>query len=50
MIRKLTVVVLTLALATPLVFSQAKPGGFARQLSMGAASVDRNIVLNPFIV
>lgn len=50
MIRKITFVLLLLALASATLCAQAKPGGIARELGMGAARVDRNIVVNPFIV
>jgi hypothetical protein len=50
MTRKATIVLLLLVLASTTLFAQAKPGGFARELSMGSARVDRNIAVNPFIV
>ena len=50
MMRKLTILLLLLVLASTTLFAQAKPGGIARELSMGAARVDRNIAVNPFIV
>jgi hypothetical protein len=50
MIRKITTVLLLMTLAGTTLFAQAKPGGIARELAMGAARVDRNIVMNPFIV
>jgi hypothetical protein len=50
MMRKATMILVLLALATSGVLAQAKPGGIARELSMGAARVDRNIAVNPFIV
>jgi len=50
MMRKVTIILLLLVLAGTTVFAQAKPGGIARELSMGAARIDRNIAVNPFIV
>jgi hypothetical protein len=48
--RTVTLLLLVLILATSMASSQAKPGGIARELAMGAASTDRNIAVNPFIV
>jgi len=48
--KRLTAVVLVLVLANGALLGQAKPGGFARQLSMGAAQIDRVVVVNPFII
>ena len=48
--RKATIILLLLVLAGTTLFAQAKPGGIARELAMGAAKIDRNIALNPFIV
>lgn len=50
MLRRITILLLCLILAATSLFAQAKPGGIARELSMGAARIDRNIVVNPFIV
>lgn len=50
MMRNVTVILLLLVLSSTMVLAQAKPGGIARELAMGAAKTDRNIALNPFIV
>jgi hypothetical protein len=50
MMRTVTVLLLILALASTSLFAQAKPGGVARELAMGAARTDRNVAVNPFIV
>jgi len=50
MTRKVTILLLLLAVAATSLFAQAKPGGIARELAMGAARTDRNIAMNPFIV
>ncbi len=50
MTRKLTLLLSLLVLASSVMFAQAKPGGIARELAMGASRIDRNIAVNPFIV
>ncbi len=49
MIRKAIAIVGILAIATGAALADAKPGGIARQLSMGGASVGSGLALNPFI-
>jgi hypothetical protein len=46
--RVLTALMLTL-FAAAIAFPQAKPGGIARQMSMGGAQVGSNIVVNPYL-
>jgi hypothetical protein len=48
--RTVTLLLLVSILASTIVFAQAKPGGIARELAMGAARTDRNIAVNPFIL
>lgn len=50
MTRKVTILLVILAVASTSLFAQAKPGGIARELAMGAARTDRNVAMNPFIV
>lgn len=50
MTRKVTILLVILVVAATSLFAQAKPGGIARELAMGAARTDRNIAINPFIV
>jgi hypothetical protein len=47
--RKATLLLVLVLVSTSL-FAQAKPGGLARELAMGAARTDRNVAANPFIV
>ena len=47
--KRFVIVSLMILLVTSLVLPQAKPGGFARQLALGASQGGLNAVLNPFI-
>ncbi len=48
--RKLAIIVLLSLVVVGLIYSQAKPGGIARQVSMGGSMTNSNLVLNPFII
>jgi hypothetical protein len=50
MLRRLGTIFLLLVVVGSYGLSQAKPGGIARQISMGGSIVGLNTVLNPFIV
>ncbi len=50
MMKRLATTAIVLAIVSSTVFSQAKNGGFARQIALGGSNVGTNLVLNPFIM
>lgn len=50
MLRKCATIFVVLFVVGSYAFSQAKPGGIARQISMGGSNLGVGVVMNPFIV
>jgi hypothetical protein len=48
--KKFVIAVILVVMVVSLAFSQAKPGGIARQASMGGSQAGYGLVLNPFIM
>jgi hypothetical protein len=47
--KRVIVTVVLILLVASMMFSQAKPGGLAREVAMGGSQAGTNLVLNPFI-
>jgi hypothetical protein len=50
MLRRCATIFLLMFLVGSYAWSQAKPGGIARQISMGGSNLGIGVVMNPFIV
>ena len=48
--KKLAIILILLLIGVSIIFSQAKPGGIARQVAMGGSFAGQGLVLNPFIM
>jgi hypothetical protein len=48
--KKLAIILILVLVGISIVFSQAKPGGIARQAAMGGSFAGQGLVLNPFIM
>ncbi|MBI5021099.1 MAG: hypothetical protein HZB59_06670 [Ignavibacteriales bacterium] len=48
--KKFVIAIILVVMVVSLAFSQAKPGGIARQASMGGSQAGYGLVLNPFIM
>lgn len=48
--KKFAIILILLIIGISIIFSQAKPGGIARQVAMGGSMAGQGLVLNPFIM
>lgn len=48
--KKFAIILILLIIGVSIMFSQAKPGGIARQVAMGGSMAGQGLVLNPFIM